>query len=309
MSVALPILVLGLALAVLIGVSLGLLGGGGSILTLPILVYVLGQETHQAIATSLLVVAATSVAALVPHARGGRVRWRTGLLFGATSMVGAFAAGRIAHYVPGLALLLAFGGMMVITAVAMMRKGKQPEAEAEREAKLPYFKIVLEGFAVGAVTGLVGAGGGFLVVPALVLLGGLPMREAVGTSLLVIAMKSFAAFAGHLGSIELDYGLAAMVTVAAIAGSFGGAALAGRIPQDLLRRGFAWFVVVMAVFLLAKEGPRAFGYDVQLANDWPWIFGLVLLPLVAGIVDLVRMRMARTPDDAVFDSVRRSMSA
>lgn len=308
MTLALPILVLGLALAVLIGVSLGLLGGGGSILTVPILVYVLQQETHRAIAMSLLIVGATSVAALVPHARGGRVRWRTGLLFGATSMVGAYAAGRVAHLIPGVVLLLAFGGMMVVTALAMMRKGDKPAPEAHAEAKLPYGKIVLEGLAVGAVTGLVGAGGGFLVVPALVLLGGVPMREAVGTSLLVIAMKSFAAFAGHAGSIDLDLDLAAMVTVAAIVGSFGGAALAGRIPQDLLRRGFAWFVVVMAVFLLAQEIPRALGYDVALANDWPWVFGLVLLPLVVGVVDLVRMQMARTPDDAIFESVRRSIS-
>ncbi len=308
MTLALPILALGLALAVLIGVSLGLLGGGGSILTVPILVYVLGLETHQAIAMSLLVVASTSVAALIPHARGGRVRWRTGLLFGAFSMIGAFAAGRVAHYIPGVVLLLAFGAMMVITAAAMMRKGKKKESlEAHAdESKLPYVKIILEGLAVGAVTGLVGAGGGFLVVPALVLLGGVPMREAVGTSLLVIAMKSFAAFAGHAGSIEIDYGLAAMITVAAILGSFGGAALAGRVPQDLLRRGFAWFVVVMAVFLLAQEVPRAAGYDVALARDWPWVFGLVLVPLVAGIIDLARMRMARGVDDEIFEAARRS---
>lgn len=291
MTVALPTLVAGLALAILIGVSLGLLGGGGSILTVPILVYVLGQGTHEAIATSLLVVGATSVAALIPHARGGRVRWKTGLLFGATSMVGAYGAGRIAHYVPGVVLLLAFGAMMLVTAIAMMRGKKEPAAAASHAPtdKLPIFKIVLEGLAVGAVTGLVGAGGGFLVVPALVLLGGLGMREAVGTSLLVIAMKSSAALAGYLGSTQIDFALAGMVTTAAIIGSVGGAAIAGRVRQDVLRRGFAWFVVVMAVFLLSQEIPRAAGVDVTLGQDWPWVLGLSVLPMIAAAVDLARM--------------------
>ena len=293
MSIATPTLLLGLTLAILIGLSLGLLGGGGSILTVPILVYALGLETHVAIATSLLVVGATSVAALIPHARAGRVRWKTGLLFGSMSMVGAFAAGRVAQYIPGVILLLAFGAMMVVTAVAMMRKGKKPPAQVEPGAERSHLKIVVEGLLVGAVTGLVGAGGGFLVVPALVLLGGLEMREAVGTSLLVIAMKSAAAFAGHATAVEIDYGLAGMVTGAAIAGSFVGAAAAQKVPQDVLRRGFAWFVVVMAVFLLAQELPRAFGMDVSLASDWPWIVGLLTLPLVVGVVDLARMSARR----------------
>ena len=287
MTLAVPTLVLGLTLAILIGLSLGLLGGGGSILTVPILVYALGLETHAAIATSLLVVGATSLAALIPHARAGRVRWRTGLLFGATSMVGAFAAGRVAHYIPGVVLLLAFGAMMVVTAIAMMRKGKKPQPAARGERA--YGKILLEGFVVGAITGLVGAGGGFLVVPALVLFGGIPMRAAVGTSLLVIALKSAAAFLGHASTVEIDFALAGMVTGAAILGSFVGAALAGKVPQDVLRRGFAWFVLVMAVFLLAQELPRAFGHSVELAADWPWILGLLALPLAGGIVDLALM--------------------
>lgn len=297
MALTTPILLLGLALAVLIGLSLGLLGGGGSILTVPILVYALGLETHEAMAMSLLVVGATSLAALVPHARAGRVRWRTGLLFGATSMVGAFAAGRIAHYIPGVFLLLAFGGMMVVTAVAMMRGRKKPSPDAAGDEERSYPKIVAEGFIVGAVTGLVGAGGGFLVVPALVLLGGVPMREAVGTSLLVIAMKSAAAFFGHATTVEIDYALAGMVTAAAIVGSFIGAAAAGKVPQDVLRRGFAWFVVVMAVFLLAQELPRAFGAEVSLNADWPWIVGLLVAPLVAGVADLIRMARAGATDE------------
>jgi uncharacterized protein len=298
METSLLPLVLGSILAVLIGVSLGLLGGGGSILTVPILVYVLGQGTHEAIATSLLVVGATSLAALVPHARRGRVRWRTGLLFGATSMVGAFTAGSLAHLIPGAILLLAFGAVMLLSAVMMMRKNAARDAGSRDDTERPYVKILFDGLAVGAMTGLIGAGGGFLVVPALVLLGGLPMRDAVGTSLLVIAMNSFAAFAGHAGSIELDLGLAAWVTAAAVGGSFAGAALAGKVPQDLLRRGFAWFVVMMAVFLLLQEVPRALGRDVQLAHDWPWVLGLSLVPVGAAAVDLARKRRAAGAKDA-----------
>lgn len=292
---SIPVLV-GALLAVLIGVSLGLLGGGGSILTVPILVYAVGLPAHEAIAMSLLVVGTTSITALLPHARGGRVRWKTGLLFGATSMVGAYLAGMVAHHVPATVLLLAFGAMMLITAVAMMRGGRKSadpaasehEAPEGRVSDLPIAKIVLEGLAVGAVTGLVGAGGGFLVVPALVLLGKLPMRVAVGTSLLVIAMKSLAAFAGYVETVSIDWGLAAVITVAAIFGSFLGGVVAGRVPQDLLRRGFAWFVVVMSGFVLSQEIPRAAGADVDMSTHWPWVLVATGLPVIVAIADLAR---------------------
>lgn len=296
--VSLPVIA-GTALAVLIGISLGLLGGGGSILTVPILVYVIGVPAHEAIALSLLVVGTTSVAGLVPHARGGRVRWKTGALFGATSMVGAFVAGKLAHLVPATALLLFFGGMMLVTAIAMMRGRAAAEDPAAAEApegalsSLPITKIVLEGLAVGAITGLVGAGGGFLVVPALVLLGRLPMRAAVGTSLLVIAMKSFAGFAGYAQSVSVDWPLAGLVTSAAVVGSFGGSALAGRVHHDLLRRGFAWFVVVMAVFILLQEVPRALGIPLDLATAWPLVLGASAIPAVLAAIDLARR--ARVP--------------
>ena len=127
-------LVAGLALSILVGVALGLLGGGGSILTLPILVYVLKMDAHAAIATSLLVVGTTSAAALIPHARAGRVRWKTGATFGATSMVGAYAAGRVAHFIPGIVLLLAFGAMMLVTAIAMMRPQKTVDPSVDGAA-------------------------------------------------------------------------------------------------------------------------------------------------------------------------------
>lgn len=256
---------LGLALSGLIGVALGLLGGGGSILTVPILLYVFHLEAHQAIATSLLVVGTTSLFALLPHAKAGRVRWQTGALFGLASMLGAWSAGRVAHLIPPTLLLLGFALMMLVTAVAMLRRGKASPAPLPSEAEqaepqapgdLPFVKIVLEGLAVGAVTGLVGAGGGFLVVPALTLLGGLPMPVAVGTSLLVIAMKSYAALAGYLSTTAIPWQLAGAVTASAVGGSFVGAKLAGVVPPDRLRQGFGWFVVVMAFFILSQELPK-----------------------------------------------------
>ncbi|MET9650679.1 sulfite exporter TauE/SafE family protein [Streptomyces sp. NPDC006460] len=242
------------AVSLLIGVSLGILGGGGSILTVPILVYLVGQDTKEAIATSLFVVGVTSLAALIPHARAHRVRWRTGLLFGAFSMAGAYVGGRVAEYIPGTVLLIAFALMMLATAYAMLRKPRDGAKKARpAHSDLPLKHIAVEGLVVGAVTGLVGSGGGFLVVPALAILGGLPMGIAVGTSLLVIAMKSFAGLAGHLSGVSVDWGIALTVTVAAVIGSLIGARLAGRIPQDALRKAFGWFVVVMGVFVLAQQ--------------------------------------------------------
>ncbi|MEU8761489.1 sulfite exporter TauE/SafE family protein [Streptomyces sp. NPDC048659] len=245
--------VLVLAGALLVGVTLGVLGGGGSILTVPLLVYLAGQGTKEAIATSLFVVGVTSLAALVPHARARRVRWRTGLLFGAFSMAGAYGGGRLAEYVPGTALLIAFALMMLATAAAMLRGPRRNAGPGPRERELPVRRVAVEGLVVGAVTGLVGSGGGFLVVPALALLGGLSMSAAVGTSLLVIAMNSFAGLAGHLAGVRIDWGLALTVTAVAVAGSALGARFAGRIPQGVLRRVFGWFVVVMGVFVLTQQ--------------------------------------------------------
>lgn len=258
-----PTLVLVLALSVLIGLSLGVLGGGGSILTVPILVYVAGIDTKEAIATSLFVVGVTSAAAVISHARGGRVRWRTGLLFGLAGMVGAFGGGLLGGYLPGQVLLVGFALMMVATSVAMLR-GRRPRQDDENAAasgtgrtELPVFRVLLDGAVVGLITGLVGAGGGFLVVPALVLLGGLPMAAAVGTSLVVIAMKSFAGLAGYLSSVNLDWALVLGVTAAAVVGSIVGSRVAGRIPEAALRKGFGWFVLLMGAFVLLEQAPDA----------------------------------------------------
>lgn len=247
------VLWLTLALAVLVGVSLGLLGGGGSILTVPLLVYVAGMEAKEAIATSLLVVGVTSIAALVPHARAGRVRWRTGATFGLAAMAGAYLGGRLAAYIPGTVLLIAFAVMMVATAAAMIRGRRTPPRSTDGSHHLPLGLVLAEGVVVGLVTGIVGAGGGFLVVPALVLLGGLPMPVAVGTSLIVIAMKSFAGLGGYLSTVQIDWRLAAMVTGAAVVGSLIGGRLTPLVDPDTLRKSFGWFVLIMSSVILAQE--------------------------------------------------------
>lgn len=260
---------LAVALAVLVGVLLGLLGGGGSILAVPLLVYVAGLGAKEAIATSLLVVGVTSLAAVGGHARAGRVRWRTGLLFGAAAMTGAYLGGRLGAYVPGSWLLIGFAVMMVAAAAAMIHGRREappvpatppvPAATSgapPRAHELPIVTVLAEGVGVGLVTGLVGAGGGFLVVPALVLLGGLPMPIAVGTSLLVISMNSFAGFAGYLASVRIDWGLAAAVTAVAVVGSLVGARLVRYVSVESLRRGFGWFVLLAGGGVLAQEMPR-----------------------------------------------------
>lgn len=250
-------LILVLALSLLIGASLGLLGGGGSILTVPILVYVAGLPAKEAIAASLFVVGVTSLAGVVSHARGDRVQWRTGLLFGLAAMAGAFTGGLLGGHVPGDWLLIAFALMMVATSLAMLRGRKDRGAggHGRPDGGLPLARILVDGSVVGLVTGLVGAGGGFLVVPALVLLGGLPMSVAVGTSLIVIAMKSFAGLAGYLTTVTLDWPLVLGVTGAAVVGSLVGGRLAGRVPEAALRQGFGWFVLVMGGFVLVQQGP------------------------------------------------------
>lgn len=250
-------LILVLALSVVVGLSLGVLGGGGSILTVPILVYVAGFGAKEAIAASLFVVGVTSAVSVLSHARGGRVMWRTGLIFGVAGMAGAFVGGLLGGHIPGEILLIAFAAMMVATSVAMLRGRKKKSVDGAPLVKheLPLGRVLLDGAVVGLVTGLVGAGGGFLVVPALALLGGLPMSVAVGTSLVVIAMKSFAGLAGYLTTVQLDWGITLGVTVAAIAGTLAGSKLAGRIPEAVLRRAFGWFVLAMGTFVLIQQAP------------------------------------------------------
>ena len=250
-------------LAVFIGMAVGLLGGGGSILTTPLLIYVDGSDAKQSIAASLFDVGVTSIFGLISHARAGRVVWRIGLIFGGAGMVGAFIGGQIGARLPSAILLAAFAVMMGVTAVAMIRGRKQVAGKAHKG--LPVFRILLDGLVVGFVTGLVGAGGGFLVVPALALLAGLAMPKAVATSLLVVAMKSFAGLAGYLfvfgqGSFvsinpetEINWSVTLIITGAAIVGALIGSSIVGRIHPDKLRKAFGYFVLVMAVFILSQQ--------------------------------------------------------
>jgi uncharacterized protein len=268
------------ALAVLIGLALGLLGGGGSILTVPILVHAVGIEPKTAIATSLLVVGVTSLVAVIPHARAGRVAWRTAWVFGGTGMIGAYAGGRLAAHVSPSLLLLGFAAMMLATAVAMIRArdDRRPAVPAGDDSCpsrmcLPV-RTAVHGLVVGLVTGLVGAGGGFLVVPALALLGGLSMPVAVGTSLVVIALKSLAGFLGHLGHVQVPWVTALVVTGAATAGALVGSRLVSRVPAAVLRQAFGWFVVMMAVFLIARQLPvvvrDSVAYRALFVERWPF---------------------------------------
>jgi len=269
-----------IALAVLVGISLGLLGGGGSILTVPLLAYVAGMEAKEAIATSLLVVGVTSAVGAISHARAGRVRWGTGLVFGAAGTAGAYAGGLLSRFIPGTVLLIGFALIMIVAAVAMLR-GRRDVAAARRS--LPVIKILVLGVAVGMVTGLMGAGGGFLVVPALAILAGLPMPTAIGTALMVIAMNSFAGFAGHLGSVDIDWALTAAVTAAALAGGLIGARLTALISPDTLRTAFGWSVLAMSSVIIAQEVHPAVGAAAAT------------LTAVAGGITLACTRYARCP--------------
>jgi uncharacterized protein len=303
-------IVLAAFLSVFIGGAVGLLGGGGSILTTPLLVYVLDFTPKEAITASLFIVGVTSLFGLINHARGGRVQWRTGLIFGGAGMTGAFIGGQVGSHLPGALLLGAFSVMMGVTAVAMLR-GRRT-VEGSHHKGLPVFRIILDGLVVGLVTGLVGAGGGFLVVPALALLGGLPMPIAVATSLLVVAMKSFAGFAGYAlqfgdGSFvslnpetEINWGVTLIITAGAIIGALIGSRMVGKIHPDKLRKGFGWFVLVMAVFILSQQ---IGGAVLEFAESGT----LQLLEVILGVGIVVAFftwvirRPAKTPAIADYD--------
>lgn len=247
-------LTLAILLALPMGLVVGLLGGGGSILTLPILVYALGLGTREAIATSLLVVGLASAVSMVQHARAGDVRFRLGLIFGLLAMLGAYLGGTLAAYVPGQILILMFISLMLITAAAMLRS-KPGHQQVQRAARQPISlgKIALEGLFIGGITGMVGAGGGFLVVPALVLFARLDMRAAIGTSLFIITMNAFAGLAGHLSHTAIDIKLALAIAIPAIVASFLGACLSHRSDPQRLRTWFAYLVLTMAVFMLYRS--------------------------------------------------------
>lgn len=244
--------------AIAIGLSLGLLGSGGSILTVPVLVFLLGQPEKLAIASSLAIVGSIAAVGSVPYIRAGLVNWRAALLFGAPGMAGTYIGAWLALFVSGTVQLTLFAAVMLGASVLMLRP-----IDCERTGTaLPraVWKITLDGLIVGVVTGLVGVGGGFLVVPALVLLGGLAMRQAVATSLVIIALKSFSGFLKYLDvlaaeNIELDVNIIVLVSLLGIAGTFAGNLIGGRLPQDTLRKTFGVFLIGMGGFILVRSVP------------------------------------------------------
>lgn len=273
---------LGLALSAVIGMSLGFFGGGGSILTVPLFVYVFALEPKVAIASSLVVVSIASFSGAIQHARAGNVRLRTAGIFGGAGIAGAYAGGRLSVWVDGRILLLLFAAVMIGTALAMWRGRREPSAATER-AVAPV-KLALQGAVVGMFTGLVGAGGGFLIVPALALFGGLSMSAAVGTSLVIIVANSLAGFAGYAAHVTIDWLLVAAVSAVAVAGSFAGSMLSHRIDPAALRRAFAGFVLAMGALILVREGQLVVETAGEaLPSTIPQLV-FVLLVLVVGVV-------------------------
>jgi hypothetical protein len=243
--------------ALAIGLSLGLLGSGGSILTVPVLHYLVGQPEKLAIGGSLLVVGLIAASAAVPYALARQVDWRNVAWFGLPGMAGAWLGATLAHWVPGPVQLALFALVMLIAAWRMLRGGATHRTDDEPHP----MAVVAGGFGVGALSGLVGVGGGFLIVPALVLLAGVPMASAVGTSLAVIALNAFTGFAKYLGVLErqslaLDWPVLLAVAGVGIVGSFAGNRLGRRLPQATLRHVFGVFLLVMGLFIALDAGPR-----------------------------------------------------
>jgi uncharacterized membrane protein YfcA len=235
-----------------VGLFLGLFGGGGSVVAVPIFVYALGYGAREAVAMSLVVVGLTSLVGAARAWRAGDVRPRPALMLGAVAMTGAYAGARVAAFVSEGVQLGLFATVLLCSAGLMLVRRRADTGSVRGAARPPAGRIVLAGVAVGVLTGLVGVGGGFLVVPALVLLG-VPMSGAVGSSLVVIAMNAAAGVMGYLGHVELSWAVLSVVTSAAIAGLFGGGRLASLIPPAARRRAFAGFLLVIGAFVLYQN--------------------------------------------------------
>ena len=238
--------------ALAIGLALGLLGSGGSILTVPVLVYLVGQDEKTAIAGSLFIVGTIAAASGLQFAWRRTVDWRSVVLFGLPGMAGTYLGAGLGGLVSGGVQLMVFAGVMLLAAVLMVRS---PIREGERKRARSAWKVGLDGLGVGILTGFVGVGGGFLIIPALVLLGGLSMHLAVGTSLVIITLKSFTGFVKYLDVLQqhgetLDWKILAIIASVGIVGSFAGRKIGARVPQARLRRAFAFFLVGISLLIL-----------------------------------------------------------
>ncbi|PAX52969.1 sulfite exporter TauE/SafE family protein [Brunnivagina elsteri] len=257
--------IIGHLLAACIGISLGLIGGGGSVLALPILVYVMGIPPKSAIAMTLVIVGTVSLLGVIPHWRAKNVNFKTALIFGSATMVGAFVGAKIATLpvVTETFQMTLFAIMMLVAAVFMIRRSSKPVAADDTLAFYPppvckycWLWLITEGLAVGVLTGLVGVGGGFAIVPALVLLGNVPMKQAIGTSLLIIVFNSVAGFLGYLGHVSLDWNLMLSFIVAASIGTIFGAYLAEFVPANRLQKSFGYFLLAVAALVLVQNHQR-----------------------------------------------------
>ena len=266
---------LGAVLGLVVGITMGLLGGGGSILTVPIFVYVLGIAPKSAIAMSLASVGATSAIGAASHWRQGSVDLRVAGIFGGFAMVAAFAGARIARHIPETVQLVLFGVIVLTAAVLMLRNAartpdeplpappaapdealldESPVAPMVPPAKaLRWGWIAVQGLGVGLLTAIIGVGGGFIIVPALVLIGGLSMRQAVGTSLLVITMNAASGFAGYVGQVPIDWPVVGLFAGAAGVGILGGSKFSQHVPQRVLKQGFAVLLLVVGAYVLYRR--------------------------------------------------------
>jgi uncharacterized membrane protein YfcA len=243
--------IIGLILSGAIGVSLGLIGGGGSILTVPILVYFLDVEPHDAVAMSLAVVGATSLFGTFLHWRRDNVSFASGLSFGAAGAVGALLGSPLTMLVSPKALLLIFAFLMLAVAISMLwRRHHVPHPDQPKPHPV---KALMAGTGVGVLTGFLGVGGGFLIVPALVLFGGLELKRAIGTSLFVIFLNCIAGLLGHMSQGFFDWGLTALVILLAVAGAAAGTVISHKLAAHRLQKVFAVLVLAVAVFLVAKN--------------------------------------------------------
>jgi uncharacterized membrane protein YfcA len=245
--------------ACVIGLSLGLIGSGGSILTVPVLVYLVDQPEKIAIAGSLVIVGSIAIIGAIPYIRQRLVDWNTVWLFGVPGMLGTYAGAWISVYLSGLMQLAIFAVVMLLASYFMLRPQTNIEAKSEHQRKT--LKITIDGLVVGVITGIVGVGGGFLIVPALVLLGGLSMRNAIASSLVIIALKSFSGFIKYLDvlnqeGLSLDWQVIGIMVVLGGLGSAVGNKIANKVAQDKLKKYFGIFLIIMGIYILIRSVPE-----------------------------------------------------
>lgn len=259
--------ILGFVGALLIGLTLGLIGGGGSILTVPILVYVLSVDPVTATAYSLFVVGVSALVGAIRNAQKGMIDFRTGIVFAIPAFIAVFLTRKfVIPAIPdvlfsvgdfvvskSIAIMIFFAIIMLVAAYFMIKGRKDTQEEEEQTPQYNYPMIIIEGIVVGFLTGVVGAGGGFLIIPALVLLAKLPMKKAVATSLMIIAIKSLIGFLGDVQNLEIDWSFLAVFTAISVVGIFVGIYLNRFVDGKKLKKGFGWFVLIMGVYIVLKE--------------------------------------------------------